>query len=93
MDINNPFYNKRHTEESIRKMSISSTKGGKDIRQYSDNIISLYKSGLSSNKIAEKYDVTPGFIRRILKENSVKIRKGGNKKGYIPVNKGKPCYS
>ncbi len=47
----------------------------------------------SSYKIAEIYSVSRCFITTLLKKNGYKLRKGGNKKGYVPWNKGKPYYA
>jgi intein-encoded DNA endonuclease-like protein len=43
-------------------------------QEQTDNIINLYKSGLSSIKISKIYDHTPQLIRYVLKKNKIVLR-------------------
>jgi hypothetical protein len=59
---------------------------------YSENhvkeIVKSYESGLTTYSIAETYNVWPNIILKILKEQGVKIRKRGHKKGNKGALKG-----
>ena len=48
-------------------------------KEETEDIINLYtKEFLSMNKIGEKYSVSKEVIKRVLKENSIEIRKGNH---------------
>ncbi len=53
----------------------------------------LYESGLTSYEIADRFNVSRSYITNKIKQSGIKLRKGGNKKGYVPWNKGKPYYA
>lgn len=50
-----------------------------------DKIIEEYKSGLSSIKIAKKWDVGNNFILKILKDNGIKIKKSKKQGIKLPI--------
>lgn len=66
-----------------------STKKRIDIIEKKQEIIDLYISGKSSYEISKLYNCSRCLITTTLKRNNIKLRKGGNKKGFIPWNKGK----
>jgi group I intron endonuclease len=65
-----------------------------DLKKYEKQICIDYKNGLSIKQLTKKYNCSSTPIRRILKENNIKIRsRGGSignqyRKNKIPWNKG-----
>ena len=86
----NPFFGNKHSLETKRKMSLAKS-GGVEIWKYDQEIIALYQEGLSSWVIARNLGVSRSYVLATLKKNNIPRRSGGNKKGYIPWNKGKEC--
>ena len=67
-----------------------STKIRQDLRDNIKEIISLYNSKITAEKIGIKFNASKGTILKLLKLNGIKRRKAAPFKGRIPWNKGKP---
>ena len=85
--MDNHWTGRKHTKETLQKMRKLS------IWHNVEKIVQLYNSNKSTQEIAKVYNCNPCTIGRLLKKNGVQLRKGGNRKGFIPWNKGKPYYA
>lgn len=74
---------RKHRPEVIQKMRKSF------IWKNIDECIDDYKKGLTIKEVAEKNNYNKNTLRTIFKRLGVEMRRGGNKKGYIPWNYGK----
>lgn len=95
----NPFYGKKHSEESKKQMSISRTgknKGKEHFRYKGDylekskeDIINSYQNGFSTNHLGEKYKISGPTIGKYLKKWGIKMRSAAyGFKGIIPCKDG-----